>query len=149
MTKTPPLLSERGSAPKVDSMLRLTTAVFVTVYFVHGVDHLRRGLDFESTPVIVIGIVQTLLVVFAVVLVATRSRWAPPVAVVVGTVNAAGFTLQHVLPAWFGPLSDSFIDAPPDRHVSAFSWLVALLDILSALAFATAGGVALRVRKSF
>ena len=64
------MLSERGSAPKVDSILRLTTAVFVTVYFVHGVDHLRRGLDFESTPVIVIGIVQTLLVLFAVVLVA-------------------------------------------------------------------------------
>ncbi len=149
MTKTPPLLSERGSAPKVDSMLGLTTAVFVTVYFVHGVDHLRRGLDFESTPIIVIGIVQTLLVVFAVVLVATRSRWAPLAAVVVGTVNAAGFILQHVLPAWFGPLSDSFIDAPPDRHVTAFSWLVVLLDILSALAFATAGGLALRARKSF
>jgi hypothetical protein len=149
MTKTPPLLSERGSAPKVDSMLRLTTAVFVTVYFVHGVDHLRRGLDFESTPIIVIGTVQTLLVVFAVVLVATRSRWAPLAAVVVGTVNAAGFILQHVLRAWFGPLSDSFIDAPPDRHVTAFSWLVVLLDVLSALAFATAGGLALLARKSF
>jgi hypothetical protein len=120
-------------------MLRLTTAVFATVYFVHGVDHLRRGLDFESTPIIVIGIVQTLLVVFAVVLVATRSRRAPLAAV--GTVNAAGFTLQHVLPAWFGPLSDSFIDAPPHRHVSAFSWLVVLLDIVAALAFATAGGL--------
>jgi hypothetical protein len=116
MTKTRPPLSERGSAPKVDSMLRLTTAVFATVYFVHGVDHLRRGLDFESTPIIVIGIVQTLLVVFAVVLVATRSRRAPLAAV--GTVNAAGFTLQHVLPAWFGPLSDSFIDgaATPSRE---------------------------------
>lgn len=57
----------------------------------------------------------------------------------VGSVNAAGFILQHVLPAWFGPLSDSFIDAPPDRHVSAFSWVVVLLDILSAVVFATAG----------
>src|SRR5271170_4046835 len=139
MTKTPPPLSERGSAPKVDSMLRLTTAVFVTVYFVHGLDHLRRGLDFEPTPVIVIGTVQTLLVVFAAVL----------AAVVVGIVNAAGFIVQHVLPAWFGPLSDSFIDAPPDHHVSGFSWLFVVLDVLSALAFATAGGLALRVRKSF
>ncbi|BBZ43733.1 hypothetical protein [Mycobacterium parmense] len=130
-------------------MLRLTAAVFVTVYFVHGVDHLRRGLDFEPLPIIAIGTVQTLLVVFAVVLVATRSRWAPLAAVVVGSVNAAGFILQHVLPAWFGPLSDSFIDAPPDRHVSAFSWVVVLLDILSAVVFATAGGLALRVRKSF
>ena len=129
-------------------MLRPTAAVFATVYFVHGVDHLRRGLDFESTPVIVIGIVQTLLVVFAVILVATRSRWAPLAAVVVGTVNAAGFIIQHVLPAWFGPLSDSFIDAPPDRCVSAFSWLVVLLDIVAALAFATVGGLALRARKS-
>jgi len=149
MTKTPPPLSERGFARKVDLMLRLTTAVFVTVYFVHGVDHLRRGLDFESTPIIVIGTVQTLLVVFAVVLVATRSHRAPLAAVVVGTVNAAGFIVQHVLPAWFGPLSDSFIDAPPDHHVSGFSWLFVVLDVLSALAFATAGGLALRVRKSF
>jgi len=148
MSKAPPLLSERESAPKVDSLLRLTTAVFVTVYFVHGVDHLRRGLDFESAPIIAIGIVQTLLIVFAVVLVATRSRRAPLAAVVVGTVNAAGFTLQHVLPAWFAPLSDSFIDAPLDRHVSAFSWLVVLLDIVAALAFATVGGLALRARKS-
>src|SRR5271168_101980 len=116
MTKTPPPLSERGSAPKVDLMLRLTTAVFVTVYFVHGLDHLRRGLDFESTPIIVIGTVQTLLVVVAVVLVTIRSRWAPPAAVVVGIVNATGFTLQHVLPAWSGTLSDSFVHAPPDRH---------------------------------
>jgi hypothetical protein len=53
-----------------------------------------------------------------------------------------------VLPAWFGPSNDSFIDAPPDHHVSAFSWLAGLLDILSALAFATAGALAPRVRKS-
>ena len=58
MTKTPPPFSARGSAPNVDSMLRLTATVFVTMYFVHGVDHLRRGLDFESTPIIVIGTVD-------------------------------------------------------------------------------------------
>jgi cyanate permease len=142
----PPLLQQRTSGSNTDSVLRLTAVVFVAAFSVHGIDHLRRGLDFESTPIFVIGAIQTLLVVFAVVLVAMRNRWAALTAVVVGTINASGFILQHVLPAWFGPLSDSFVHAPPDRHVIAVSWFVVLLDILSAIAFAVAGTLVLRVR---
>jgi len=144
----PQPLPQHGSTTGTDFALRLTATVFAAAFAVHGIDHLRRGLDFESTPIFVIGTIQT-LVVFAVVLVAIRSRWAPLTAVVVGTANAAGFLFQHVLPAWFGSLSDSFVHAPLDRHVTAFSWFVALLDIFAAIAFAIAGGLTLRVRNAF
>lgn len=148
MTRPQPL-PEHGSTTGTDFALRLTATVFAAAFAIHGIDHLRRGLDFESTPIFVIGTIQTLLVVFAVALVAIGSRWAPLAAVVVGTANATGFLFQHVLPAWFGSLSDSFVHAPPDRHVTALSWFVALLDIFAAIAFAIAGGVALRGRNAF
>lgn len=127
--------------------LRLTAAVFVVAFAVHGMDHLRRGLADESTAILVIGTVQALLLALAASLMAMRSRWAPVVAVVVGSLNASAFVLQHVLPDWFGPLSDSFVNAPERSRVTGFSWLAAIFDILAAIAFATAGAWILRTRE--
>ncbi len=118
----------------------------VAVFTIHGIDHLHRGLHFESALILFLGTVQSLLVGLAAALVITRNRWAAATAVVVGCLNAAGFTVQHLLPDWFGPLSDSFIHAPPDRHVTAWSWLFAVLDIMAAIAFAVAGAVELKRR---
>lgn len=141
------VLPHPRSTSRAESLLRLTAALFVAAFAIHGIDHMCRGLDFESMPVLVIGTAQTLLVVLAVVLVAIRSRWAPVVAVVVGMVNVTGFTLEHLLPDWFGPFSDSFVRASPHRHVTAYSWVFAILDILAAIAFAVAGARVLRSRK--
>jgi cyanate permease len=146
ITESPVL--QRRSTSGSDSLLRLTAALLVAAFAIHGIDHLRRGLDFEPMPILVIGTAQTLLVVLAVVLVAIRSRWAPVVAVAVGMVNATGFTLER-LPDWFGPFSDSFAGASPHRHVTAYSWVFAILDILAAIAFAVAGARVLRSRNPF
>ena len=134
-------LAQHGAASKSDRALEVTALVLVAAFTVHGIDHLNRGLHFESALILVLGTVQSLLVTLAVVLVITRNRWAAAAAVVVGCLNATGFTVQHLLPDWFGPLSDSFIHAPPARHVTAWSWLFAVLDVVAAIAFAVAGAL--------
>ena len=138
---------QRNDASKSDRALQVSALVLVVVFTIHGIDHLHRGLHFESALILFLGTVQSLLVGLAAALVITRNRWAAAAAVVVGGINATGFTVQHLLPDWFGPLSDSFIHAPPDRHVTAWSWLFAVLDVVTAIAFAVAGAVELMRRK--
>jgi len=140
-------LARHGAASKSDRALKVSAIALVAAFTVHGIDHLNRGLHFESALILVLGTVQSLLVGLAVALVITGNRWAAAVAVVVGSLNATGFTLQHLLPDWFGPLSDSFIHAPPARHVTAWSWLFAVLDVMAAIAFAVAGSLELTRRK--
>jgi hypothetical protein len=140
-------LAQHGAASKSLRALQVTAMALVAVFTIHGIDHLHRGLHFESALILVLGSVQSLLLGLAVVLVITRNRWAAATAVVVGCLNAAGFTVQHLLPDWFGPLSHSFIHAPPDRLVTAWSWLFAVLDVVAAIAFAVAGAVQLTTRK--
>jgi cyanate permease len=145
MSGSPRLAQQDAS--RSDRALEVTAIALVTAFTIHGIDHLNRGLHFESALILVLGTVQSLLVGLAVVLVITRNRWAAAAAVVVGCLNATGFTVQHLLPEWFGPLSDSFIHAPPARHVTVWSWLFAVLDDVAAFAFAVAGGVELTRRK--
>jgi len=139
-------LAQRNAASKPDRALQITALVLVVVFVVHGIDHLHRGLHFESALILVLGTVQSLLVGLATALVITRNQSAAAAAVVVGCINAAGFTVEHLLPDWFGPLSDSFIHAPPDRHVTAWSWLFAVLDVAAAIALAIAGAWVLTTR---
>jgi len=139
--------AQHGAASKSDRALEVTAIALVAAFTIHGIDHLNRGLHFESALILVLGTVQSLLLGLAVVLVIARNRWAAAAAVVVGCLNATGFTVQHLLPDWFGPLSDSFIHAPPARHVTTWSWLFAVLDVVAAIAFAVAGAVELTRRK--
>ncbi len=136
----------RNAASKSERALQVTALVLVVVFAVHGIDHLHRGLHFESALIFFLGTVQSLLVGLAAALVITRNRCAALAAVLVGSINAASFTVQHLLPNWFGPLSDSFVGAPPDRHVTAWSWLFVVLDIMAAIAFAVAGAMVLMTR---
>ena len=140
-------LAQHGAASKSDRALEVTAIALVAAFTIHGIDHLNRGLHFESGLILVLGTVQSLLVGLAVALVITRNRWAAAAAVVVGCLNATGFTVQHLLPDWFGPLSDSFIHAPPARHVTAWSWLFAVLDVVAAIAFAVAGAGAVELTR--
>ena len=139
--------AQHDSVSKSDRALEVTALALVAAFTIHGIDHLTRGLHFESALILVLGAVQSLLVGLAVVLVIVRHRWAAAAAVLVGSLNATGFTVQHLLPDWFGPLSDSFIHAPPARHVTAWSWLFAVLDVVAAIAFAGAGAAELTTRK--
>ncbi|MQY29312.1 hypothetical protein [Nocardia aurantia] len=119
--------------------LRAVTVVFATALLVHGADHLRRGMNTVSTLVMTLGTIQFTLAVVVVALVFTGYRHAPVAATIVGFVSAAGFFVVHLLPDWFGPLSDSFIDAPAARRVTGFSWFAAIFEILADIAIGIAG----------
>ncbi|MEV0332001.1 hypothetical protein [Nocardia sp. NPDC050717] len=130
-----------------DSTLRLTTGVFAVALLVHGADHLRRGMDVTSALVNTLGTLQLLFALLTVFLVVRRRPEAPLAATVVGFASAVGFTLVHLLPDWFGPLSDSFIAAPPEARVTGFSWFAALFEIAADLAIGIAGLRALRAAR--
>jgi hypothetical protein len=147
-------MSDTKSQPRnrfwgdTDTVLRWATAVFGAALLVHGADHMRRGMDVVSTTVTVAGTLQTLLALITVLLVVTRSRWAPIAAIGVGFASAIGFITVHLLPDWFGPFSDSFINAPPNARVIGFSWFAAIFEILADIAVGVAGLLALQRRRT-
>ncbi|MBV8349659.1 MAG: hypothetical protein JOZ49_19680 [Mycolicibacterium sp.] len=91
------------------------------------------------------GSVQLLLAAVTLALVFTGSRWAPHAAIAVGFASAVGFTAAHLLPHW-GFFSDSFINAPPAAHVTMFSWVSAVAEIIADLLVGIAGIAVLRAR---
>ncbi|MEV6274481.1 hypothetical protein [Nocardia sp. NPDC051832] len=137
----------RTTAARIDTatQLRWATAIFAVALVVHGYDHLRRGMDTISSTVMALGAIQMLAAVVTIALVFTAHRWAPTAALLIGFASAAGFTLVHLLPDWFGPFSDSFINPPAAAKVTGFSWFAALFEIVSALAIGVAG---LRARRA-
>ncbi len=130
-----------------ESTLRATTAVFAVALLVHGADHLRRGMDASSALVNALGTLQLLFALLTVFLVLRRHQEGARAAVFIGFASAVGFTIVHLLPDWFGPLSDSFINAPARSGVTGFSWFAALFEIAADLAIAVAGLRVLRARQ--
>ena len=125
-----------------DFYLRTTAVIFAAAVLVHGGDHVRRGLDASPTAVMIAGSMQAVVVLIAVVLVFRRTRWAPHAAIVAGFASAALFIYAHVLPG-FWTLSDSFV-SEPHTHVNWFSWVTAVLEIITGIMFGVAGARALR-----
>jgi len=132
-----------------DFYLRRTALIFAAAVLVHGADHVRRGLDASPTAVMVAGSIGTVVVLIAVVLVFRRIRWAPYAAMVAGFASAVLFIYAHVLPTHahvlpgFWTLSDSFV-SEPHTHVNWFSWVTAVLEIITGIVFGVAGARALR-----
>lgn len=131
-----------------DSVLAWATALFVVALAVHGSDHMRRGMSTLSSTVQIAGNTQTILALVTVVLVVLRHRWAPTAAIVVGFGSAIGFTMVHVMPSWFGPFSDSFVNAPASHHVIGFSWFAAIFEITADVLIGLAGLRALRTAQA-
>jgi hypothetical protein len=125
---------------------RWAAVVFGVAVALHGVDHVRRGMDALPPAVMIAGMVQLVLAAVTIGLVFARSRWAPYAATVIGFVSAVGFTAAHLLPTW-GFFSDSFINAPPAARVTTFSWVTALLEIAADVAFGVVGVAVLRARR--
>jgi len=133
--------SSTDSARRVghdDRVLRLAGAVFAVALVVHGIDHMRRGVDVISTEVLWLGNVQTVGAVVALFLVFTGHRWGPAAAVAIGFASAVGFTVVHLLPYW-SVLSDNFPGAESGAGVTAYSWFAALFEIGADVAFGWAG----------
>jgi len=132
-----------------DFYLRTTAVIFTAAVVVHGIDHVRRGLDTSPTAVMIAGSIHAVVVLIAVVLVFRRTRWAAHAAMVTGFGSAALFTYAHVLPTYahvlpgFWTLSDSFV-SEPHTHVNWFSWVTAVLEISTGIVFGVVGARALR-----
>lgn len=126
-----------------DRILRATGVVFLAAIVLHGVDHVRRGVDVVTTVVLTAGTVQFVVAVVVVGLVFRRRPAAARVAVVAGLASAVGFAAAHLLPHW-SAFSDAFVGSHKGSGVTAFSWLTALFEIGADLAFAAAGFVVLR-----
>jgi hypothetical protein len=128
---------ERGAR-----LLRWTAVFYGLAWAIHTADHARRGTSVTTTEVLVLGSVAAVFQVLAITAVFLRRRWAPVLAVAVGLPDGIGIFAVHVLPRW-----SSFSDAFPGAHgtgVTAFSWFAAVLEIVTALAFAAAGAYVLR-----
>ena len=126
-------------------LFRWAAMAFAAALAVHGADHLRRGMAATPPAVMIAGSVQLLLAALTLALVFTASRWAPHAAIAVGLASALGFAAAHLLPHW-GFFSDSFISAPPAAHVTTFSWVSAMAEILADVLFGIAGIAVLRAR---
>lgn len=124
-------------------IFRWAAMLFAVAVTLHGVDHLRRGMDILPPAVMVAGTVQMALAAAVVVLVFLGNRWAPHAAVIIGFVSAFGFTVAHLLPSW-GFFSDSFINAAPSANVTWFSWVTAICEIATDVLFGLAGIAVLR-----
>ena len=131
-------LRDRDDEQSSEQRLRWIAVVFLVAVTVHGADHMRRGLDVDTTQVTWAGSIQFLLAVIAVVLVYRRHPWAPLAAIAIGFGSAIGFTAAHLLPHW-SSFSDSFTGSRVAPNVSVLSWATAVFEIGADLAFGWAG----------
>jgi hypothetical protein len=134
-----------GKQQNVERIFRLAAVLMVVAIAVHDADHLRRGLDVPPLVVITAGFLQIGISAVTLILVFTRNRWSPHAAIAIGFAGAVGFLASHMLPHW-GFFSDSFIHAPPDARVTAFSWITAILEIGADTFFGVMGVAMLRAQ---
>ena len=118
------------------SALRLTGALWALAIVVHAGDHLRRGFDASPGVVIGLGTAAFVLQGLAIGAALLRDSRAPLLAVAVALPNVLGVVAVHLLPHW-SFLSDSFPDHAPGT--TAFSWVTAIAEVATGLAFAYAG----------
>lgn len=109
---------------------------------VHTVDHLRRGQGSVTEALYWVGNLALVMQVTTVVLVLTRHRLAPVVALAAGFPLALGFFAAHWLPDW-GSLSDPLWDID---SWSWFSYVASTLEIVGALAVGFAGYAVVRAQ---
>src|SRR4051794_10510996 len=138
-----PPVPPTAPAGRATDALRTAGVVFAIALVVHGVDHLRRGMDVITAQVLWLGNLQILLSIVTLVLIFRRHRWAPAFAVGVGFASAIGFSAAHLLPHW-SAFSDSFTGAHHAPAVTAFSWIAAIFEIAAGLGLGITGLFALR-----
>lgn len=134
--------SPQRSAGGTDRELRRAAVIYVIAIVLHGIDHLRRGVDVVTMQVRSAGGVQFLLAVAVLALVLRRHRWAPSAAAALGFSSAVLFVAVHFLPFW-GSFSVSFTGGRVGPNVTALSWIAALVEVITGLALGWAGARAL------
>lgn len=127
-------------------LLRLTAVAYGVAIVVHVADHVRRGLDTSPRNVLALGTLAAVFQAVAILAALGRHPLAPVAAVAVAVPDAIGVVAVHLLPRW-SALSDAFPGAPAAANVTAFSWVTAIVEIATGLAFAWAGWAALRATR--
>lgn len=101
---------------------------------IHGIDHLFIQGRALPVPVAALGVVESLVVGWALLLALRGDRRAPLAAVLAGTFIAVAFASVHLAPDW-GLLSDPYNEA----SLGSFSWGVMLLGLAASTTFAVIG----------
>jgi hypothetical protein len=138
-------LTTREPQVMVGRTVKIATIAFAIAVGVHGLDHLRRGLDVVQVLVAVGGTLQMILTMIVVVLVLREHRWALTAATLLGFGSVVLFGSAHLLPHW-GPISDSYINPAANAGVTTFSWVTAVLEIGMGLVLSTVAVRALRAQ---
>jgi len=110
----------------------LLLALLVAHTVDHGVNQPARDLPASGTVIAVIGF---FLLAASSVLALRRSPLAPAAAIVAGLGTALGLVAVHLLPGWWGLVSDPYWDF----GANAVTWALALAPLLVGLWLAAAG----------
>ena len=122
--------------------LTVTAIAFLAANLLHGLDHLRQHMAGVNAEVLIGGMLITATAVIVVVAVRRDHPRAPLLAVVVGFAAALLVAGAHLAPHW-SVLSDSYVD---DISPDIVSWLVVVLEIVTAFVMALVGLSRLRSR---
>jgi hypothetical protein len=114
--------------------LAVAAIAFLVANLLHGIDHLRTGPDRLSVPVLAIGPLITAAAMVAVAYAWRGDRRAAVIATAVGLSSAVLVANAHLVPHW-GVLSDSYVGGSFD----AFSWAVAIAEVVASLALGLVG----------
>lgn len=130
--------AQSGGRATGDSLIRTAAWIFLLAWGLHGLDHLRRGMSASPDAVMYGGTLQGALVIVAIVTALRRHPRAPRIAIFTGILSAILVTYAHLLPGFWPGLQDSF-SSGPRINVTWFSWVTAVSEIATGLAFAYAG----------
>lgn len=117
----------------------VASATLVIVNALHGLDHVRQGLDRLTTEVVVGGQGLLLLALIPLVLSLRRHDRAPLAAALVGSWTAIAVSASHLAPHW-----SAFSDPYADNDLDVLSWGQMLVLIGVAATLAVVGIRALR-----
>ncbi len=121
-------MSNDSDSRTIARSMTMAMIVFAAAFGLHGIDHLKRGMDASPPSIMIGGMIQGLFVAIAIVLIVRQHSWGPQAAVIVGFGSTAIFVYAHVLPTFLPGYQDSFTSGPR-TNVTWFSWLTAFAEI--------------------
>ena len=118
------------------SRLARANLILFALLVAHTLDHAlnqpSRNLPASAS---FIGITGFLLAAASTTLAVRRSPLAPSASLFAGSITALGVVAVHLLPSWWGFVSDPFWDF----HANALSWLILLALLGASLVVAALG----------
>jgi hypothetical protein len=131
-------MSNDSDSRAITRSMTMAMIVFAAAFGLHGIDHLKRGMDASPPSIMIGGMIQGLFVAIAIVLIVRQHSWGPQAGVIVGFGSAAIFVYAHVLPTFLPGYQDSFTSGPR-INVTWFSWLTAVAEIGAGLVLGYVG----------